>query len=100
MNKRNDSSIVHIAPSQIAVATLLYGTSDSQFVLMRGVPSNSEQRIDEYIWTEVLVKGQPVYLTLTGDNPLTITTPGTYRFRNMGTEDEEALIDITLYNKE
>lgn len=100
MSKRKqESAIVHCEFGQVVLATMLNGTSDSEFTLVRGVPSNGDKRIEEYLWTDVIKDGKPVTLSLKGDNPLMIDLPGTYKFRNMGTDDEAALIDLTIYKK-
>lgn len=96
----DDKSVVFkVEEGDTAVAMMLNGTSDSLFILERGVPSNSQRRIEEYLWASVFISGTAVQLTETGTNPLSITTPGSYRFSNMGSDDEEALIDVTVYKK-
>ena len=92
-----ESSISHLALGNKLVVTMLRGTSDSSFTLMRGVPANCDNRVDEYLWTEVIKNGKPVQLRLDMDNPLEITLPGTYKLRNDGTDDEQALVDMTIY---
>lgn len=99
MSKANYSSVVHLNFGDKAVATMLRGTSESTFTLLRGVPSNDDRRLDDYLWTEVLKDGKPVTLSLAGDNPIVIDVPGTYKFRNDGFEDEQAIIDITTYGR-
>lgn len=93
----NESSVVTLDKGGILVATMLNGTTDSQFTLLRGVPSNDDKRIDEYLWTEVYLKGEPVLLRQRVQNPILIDVPGTYRFRNDGLDDEQAIIDMTVY---
>lgn len=98
MAKRDFSSIFHVEVGAKAVATMLRGTVDSSFVLMRGVPSNEDRRVDEYLWAEVKQDGKQTLLT-TDNNPVVIDLPGTYKFRNNGFDDEQALIDITTYGR-
>lgn len=98
MAKRDFSGVVHLEHGHKAVAMMLRGTADSRFVLVRGVPSNDESRIDEYLWADVRKDGKPVELTIE-DNPIVIDVPGTYKFRNEGFADEQALIDITTYGR-
>lgn len=98
MAKREFSSIFHVEVGAKAVATMLRGTSDSNFVLMRGVPSNEDRRVDEYLWADVTQYGRQILLT-TANNPVVIDIPGTYKFRNEGFDDEQALIDITTYGR-
>lgn len=98
MTKRDFSGVVHLGYGDKAVAMMIRGTSESRFVLVRGVPSNSESRIDEYLWADVKKDGQPVVLSAE-QNPVVIDIPGTYKFRNEGFEDEQALIDITTYGR-
>lgn len=98
MAKREFSGVVHLENGHKAVATMLRGTTESRFVLVRGVPGNDESRIDEYLWADVFVKGEPVVLSVR-ENPVVIDIPGTYKFRNEGYEDEQALIDITTYGR-
>ena len=98
MAKRDYSGIVHLESGDKALAMMIHGTSDSRFILVRGVPSNKESRIDEYLWADVKQNGQPVVLSVE-QNPVVIDIPGTYRFRNEGFEDEQALIDLTVYGR-
>lgn len=100
MNSNEDSVVTHIKSGEIGVAMMIHGTSDSNFTLLRGVPSNKDKRIDEYLWVEVLKGGHPVRLSLLDDNPIVISTPGAYKWQNNGTDDEQALIDMTVYKKE
>lgn len=92
------SGIVHLDRGDIAVAMIIRATTESRFVLVRGVPSSNESRVDEYLWADVMKDGKPVELTA-DQNPVEITTPGTYKFRNEGFEDETALVDITVYGR-
>ena len=94
-----ESAVSHLELGQKLVATMLRGTTDSSFTLMRGVPANCDKRMEDYLWTEVIKDGKPVQLSLNKDNPLEITLPGTYKFRNDGTDDEQALIDMTVYKR-
>lgn len=98
MDKRNFSSVFHIKEGDKAVAMMLRGTADSQFVLMRGVPSNDDRRIEEYLWADVKKPGHSFELTVE-NNPMVLDTPGTYKFRNQGFDDEQALIDVTIYGR-
>lgn len=100
MNSKEESVVTHINRGEIGVAMMIYGTSDSNFTLLRGVPSNNDKRIDEYLWVEVLKNGHPITLSLLGDNPVVIEIPGAYKWRNNGTDDEQAIIDVTVYKKE
>lgn len=101
MSKRcRESVVVEVMLGQVAVATMFRGTDDSSFVLQRGVPGNGNGRIEDYFWTDVYKNGEPVTLKAKMDNPLVIdgnVTPGSYRFRNEGTDDEDAIIDLTVY---
>lgn len=97
MSKKNESSIVHMEKGSSLVAMMINGTSDSMFTLMRGVPSNDDKLPDEYLWSEVYVNGSPLQLSQYKSNPIIIEIPGTYKFRNDGTDDEQALIDMTVY---
>lgn len=99
MRLDDKSVIFKVEEGETAVAMMLNGTSDSLFVLERGVPSNSLRRTDEYLWAPVFVDGKSIQLTEAGDNPLQIAVPGSYRFSNMGSDDEEALIDVAVYKK-
>lgn len=92
------SGVVHLERGDVAVAMIIRGTSDSRFVLVRGVPSTAESRIDEYLWADVVKDGRPVELTVK-QNPVEITVPGTYKFRNEGFDDEQALVDITVFSR-
>lgn len=92
------SGVVHLERGDTAVAMIIRGTSDSRFVLMRGVPSNADSRVDEYLWADVVRDGKPVELTVQ-QNPVEIIVPGSYKFRNEGFDDEAALVDITVYNR-
>lgn len=94
-----ESSISHLDLGNKLVITMLRGTTDSSFTLMRGIPANTDNRVDEFIWTEVIKNGKPVQLRLDQDNPLEVTLPGTYKLRNDGTDDEQALVDMTVYKK-
>lgn len=98
MAKRDYSGLTRLGYGDKAVAMMIRGTSESRFVLMRGVPSNSDSRIDEYLWADVKNNGQPVVLSVE-QNPVVIDIPGTYKFRNEGFEDEQALIDVTTYTR-
>jgi hypothetical protein len=99
MMSKKESAISYLELGQKLVATMLRGTTESSFTLMRGVPANDDKRIEEYLWTEVIKDGKPVQLTLAKDNPLEITLPGVYKFRNDGFDDEQALIDMTVYKR-
>lgn len=98
MAKCDFSSVVRLEYGDKAVAMMVRGTSESKFVLVRGVPGNKESTIDEYLWADVVIDGQPVVLSAE-QNPVVIDIPGTYKFRNEGFEDEQALIDITTYGR-
>lgn len=97
--KKEESSLVTIDENQKFVATMLLGTTESSFTLMRGVPSNDGRRVSEYLWAEVIKDGKPVKLVLSESNPLVFDIPGTYKFRNDGMEDEAALIDVQTFRK-
>lgn len=97
MKNKIESSVVVVENGQRLVAMMIRGTADSSFTLMRGVPSNSDGRMDEYLWADVYENGLPVELLQNHTNPIVVTTPGTYKFRNNGTDDEQALIDMTVY---
>lgn len=95
---KQDSTITKLERGQVMQVTMFKGTTDSQFTLMHGVPSNSLGRIEDYFWTEVIRDGKPVILSLTKDNPLVIDNMfGTFKLRNDGLEDEQAVIDVTVY---
>lgn len=100
MNNNADSVVSHIKMGEVGVAMMINGTSDSSFTLLRGVPSNKDKRIDEYLWSVVRKDGHPVELSYNGDNPLLIEIPGAYKWQNNGTDDEQAIIDMTVYKKE
>ena len=70
MAKRDYSGIVHLESGDKAVAMMIH----------------------------VKQNGQPVVLSVE-QNPVVIDIPGTYRFRNEGFEDEQALIDLTVYGR-
>lgn len=97
MSNKSRSIIFKVEKGEKAVAMMIRGTTDSEFQLERGVPSNELQRIDEYLWSDVYEDGQPVLLKPYKKNPLVVDVPGTYSFRNEGTDDEQALIDVTVY---
>lgn len=96
---KEDSNVFKIGVGEIGVAQMVRGTTDSRFVLVRGVASNSDRRIDEFLWEDVSIGGEVVALTKDGNNPTTIAIPGTYKFRNDGTDDEQALIDVEVYKE-
>lgn len=100
MKNHSHSIVTRIGLGETGVAMLINGTTDSSFTLMRGVPSNQDKKLSEYLWAEVLEGGKPVTLSLSGDNPLVIKVPGTYRFLNNGTDDESAIIDMTVYSED
>lgn len=91
------SSLVTVEKGGVLVATMLNGTTDSQFTLLRGVPSNDDKRIDQYLWSEVYKDGYAVTLKKNHNNPIVIDIPGEYMFRNDGLDDEQAIIDATVY---
>ena len=97
MTKCNKSVVFQVSKGEKAIAMMIRGTSDSLFQLERGVPSNELQRLDEFLWADVFVDGFPVQLTAQKTNPLVIEIPGTYSFRNEGTDDEQAIVDVTVY---
>lgn len=90
------SGVVHVECGDKAVAMMIRGTTDSKFVLVRGIPGTTESRLDDYLWADVMQDGKSVELTAS-QNPVVIDIPGTYRFRNEGLDDEQALVDITVY---
>lgn len=97
MKNKESSNVFTVGLGETAVATMFRGTTDSEFSLIRGVPSNEMRKLDEYLWTPVFKNGHPVTLKMEVDNPIAITIPGTYKFVNNGTDDEEAIIDVTVY---
>jgi len=100
---KQDSAIGYLNTGELMVISMFRATTESSFTLLRGVPGNELGRIDDYFWTEVIRDGAPVKLSLATNNPLVINgneMPGVYKLRNDGFEDEQAVVDMTVFKLE
>ena len=97
MTNKDTSTVFTVELGERAVAMMINGTADSLFQLERGIPDTKGARIEDYLWSDVYTDGFPVQMQFRKTNPLVIEIPGTYRFRNEGTDDEQALVDVTVF---
>lgn len=100
MSQKEESLVVSVGMGEVAVITMVNGTTDSNFVLMYGVPLTDRALVDEYAWADVHRNGKVVELRAELDNPMVIDGnkyPGTYKLRNNGTDDEQALIHVNTF---